>query len=58
MCQEHDMNYYSRYYNLPTYIRKEIKSKYDDPFTLEAVRYGENLFEEQIEEDIKTFKNY
>ena len=49
---------YSRFYRLPKYIQKEVKSKYDKPFTLEAVEYGENLFEEQIEEDIQAFKNY
>jgi len=49
---------YSRFYRLPKYIQKEIKSKYDKPFTVEAIEYGENLFEEQVEEDIQTFQNY
>ena len=47
------MSYYPRFYRLPRYIQKEVRSKYDEPFTLEAIEYGEKLFEEQIEEDIK-----
>mgnify|MGYP003140342506 CR=1 FL=1 len=49
---------YTRFYRLPRYIQKEIKSRYAQPFSLEAIEYGENLFEEQVEEDIQTFKNY
>jgi hypothetical protein len=52
------MSYYPRFYRLPRYIQKEIRSKYTEPFTLEAIEYGEKLFEEQVEEDIQTFKNY
>ena len=52
------MTYYARFYRLPRYIQKEVRSKYDEPFTLEALEYGEKLFEEQVEEDIQTFKNY
>lgn len=52
------MSYYPRFYRLPRYIQKEVRSKYDEPFTLEAIEYGEKLFEEQLEEDIQTFKNY
>ncbi len=49
---------YARFYRLPRYIQKEIRSRYAQPFSLEAIEYGENLFEEQVEEDIQTFKNY
>ena len=52
------MNYYPRFYRLPRYIQKEIRLKYNEPFTLDAIEYGEYLFEEQVEEDIQTFKNY
>lgn len=49
---------YAKFYRLPIYIQKEIRSMYTQPFSLEAIEYGENLFEEQIEEDIQIFKNY
>ena len=58
MVRSYFMNYYPRFYRLPRYIQKEIRSKYTEPFTLEAIEYGEKLFEEQLEEDIQTFKNY
>ncbi len=51
-------SYYARFYRLPRYIQKEIRNNYKEPFTLDAIKYGENLFETQIEEDIQTFKNY
>lgn len=51
------MNYYPRFYRLPRYIQKEIRSKYNEPFTLDAIEYGEDLLDTQVEEDTKAFLN-
>lgn len=49
---------YAKFYRLPIYIQREMRSRYTQPFSLEAIEYGESLLEEQVEEDIQTVKNY
>jgi len=53
-----DMGYYFRYYRLPTYIQEIIRRRFDEPFQLEHIEYGEQLLERQVEEDAKTFANF
>jgi len=52
------MGYYFRYYRLPTYIQEIIRRRFDEPFQLEHIEYGEQLLERQVEEDAKTFANF